>query len=147
MVVVDSRLETPLDAHIFIANRALYIYASIINDSKMAALEARGATVIYLPGANGKVDLPGMLRDLAKREINELHVEAGQGLNGSLLHENLVDELVVYLAPKLIGQGQGMANFGPLSELSNAIPLNFRSTAGVGPDLRIVARVHGRDAF
>jgi diaminohydroxyphosphoribosylaminopyrimidine deaminase/5-amino-6-(5-phosphoribosylamino)uracil reductase len=147
LVVVDSRLETPLDAHLFIAGRACYIYAAARNDIKKAALEARGATVIYLPDANGKVDLAAMLRDLAQREINELHVEAGEKLNGSLIRSGLVDEFVVYLAPKLIGQGRGMAHFGPLSDLTQAVPLEFKSTDPLGPDLRIVARVAGRDAF
>ncbi|MGH8830141.1 MAG: bifunctional diaminohydroxyphosphoribosylaminopyrimidine deaminase/5-amino-6-(5-phosphoribosylamino)uracil reductase RibD, partial [Polaromonas sp.] len=104
LVVVDSRLETPLDAHLFIAGRTLYIYAAEQNDAKKSALEARGATVIYLPGANGKVDLAAMLSDLARREVNELHVEAGHKLNGSLIREGLVDEFLVYLAPKMIGQ-------------------------------------------
>jgi len=151
LVVVDSRLEMPLDAHLFIAGRALFIYAAVPNDAKKAALEAKGATVIYLPGqqpeTQGKVDLAAMLRDLGVREINELHVEAGHKLNGSLIREGLVDEFVVYLAPKLIGQGCGMASFGPLSELSNAIPLEFISTDMLGPDLRIVARIPGRDQF
>ncbi len=151
LVVVDSRLEMPLDAHLFIAGRALYIYAAVQSDAKKSALEARGATVIYLPGmepgTEGKVDLAAMLRDLAAREINELHVEAGHKLNGSLIREGLVDEFVVYLAPKLMGQGCDMASFGPLSELSQAIPLEFKSTAMLGPDLRIVARIPGRDQF
>jgi diaminohydroxyphosphoribosylaminopyrimidine deaminase/5-amino-6-(5-phosphoribosylamino)uracil reductase len=145
LVVVDSRLETPLDAHLFIAGRALYIYSAGQNDVKKAALEARGATVIYMPGktteTQNKVDLAGMLRDLAAREINELHVEAGQKLNGSLIREGLVDEFVVYLAPKLIGLGRGMAHFGPLEDLAQALPLNFISAEKIGPDLRIVARV------
>ena len=147
LVVVDSRLETPLDAHLFIADRALYIYAAEKNDQKQLALEARGASVIYRPGVNGKVDLPAMLRDLAQREINELHVEAGQQLNGSFIREGLVDELVVYLAPILIGQGRAMAHFGPLDELSQALSLEFKSIDLLGPDLRIVARVCGRDQF
>lgn len=147
LVVVDSRLETPLDAHLFIAGRALYIYASEQNDAKKAALEARGATVIYLPNAQGKVDLAAMLHDLARREVNEVHVEAGHKLNGSLIREGLVDEFVVYLAPKLIGQGAGIASFGPITELSQAVTLDFRSTDRLGPDLRIVARVSGRDRF
>jgi len=151
LVVVDSRLETPLDAHLFIAGRALYIYAAVQNDAKKSALEALGATVIYLPGVKpgteSKVDLAAMLRDLASREINELHVEAGQKLNGSLIREGMVDEFVVYLAPKLIGQGCDMASFGPLSELSHAVPLTFKSTDMLGPDLRIVARIPGRDQF
>lgn len=147
LVVVDSRLETPLDAHLFIAGRALYIYAAEKNDAKKAALEARGATVVYLPGKGGKVDLAAMLRDLALREVNEVHVEAGHKLNGSLIREGLVDEFLVYLAPKLIGQGSGMASFGPITELSQALDLEFRSTDRLGPDLRIVARVRGRDLF
>jgi diaminohydroxyphosphoribosylaminopyrimidine deaminase / 5-amino-6-(5-phosphoribosylamino)uracil reductase len=151
LVVVDSRLDTPLDASLFIAGRAIYIYAARQNDAKQLALEARGATVIYLPGSNegtrGKVDLAAMLRDLAIREINELHVEAGHRLNGSLIREGLVDEFVVYLAPKLIGQGRDMASFGPLADLAAAVPLEFKSTAMLGPDLRIVAQIPGRDQF
>lgn len=151
LVVIDSRLETPLDAQLFMAGRSLYIYAAVPNDARKAALEARGATVVYLPGhlpgTESKVDLAAMLLDLGRREINELHVEAGQKLNGSLIREGLVDEFLVYLAPKLIGQGCDMASFGPLTELSKAIPLAFKSTEMLGPDLRILARIPGRDQF
>ena len=151
LVVVDSRLQTPLNAHLFIAGRALFIYATVQNDVKKAALETLGATVVYMPGptaeTQGKVDLKAMLADLASRGINELHVEAGHKLNGSLIREGLVDEFVVYLAPKLIGQGRDMANFGPLTDLAGATPLEFKSTELIGPDLRIVARIPGRDQF
>jgi diaminohydroxyphosphoribosylaminopyrimidine deaminase/5-amino-6-(5-phosphoribosylamino)uracil reductase len=151
LVVVDSRLETPLDAHLFIAGRATYIYTAIENDVKKIALEAQGAIVIYTPGktpaTQNKVDLRAMMQDLAAREINELHVEAGEKLNGSLIREDLVDEFLVYLAPKLIGQGAGMAQFGPLEDLAHAVPLTFISTEKLGPDLRIVARVQGADSF
>ena len=153
VVVVDSRLETPLEAHIFIAGRACFIYAAVPNDTKKAALEAAGATVIYMPArsadgqATGKVDLAAMLHDLAQREINELHVEAGYKLNGSLVSAGLVDEFLLYLAPKLLGCGQGMANFGPLQSLSESVNLEFLSFDKVGPDLRVRARVAGRDKF
>lgn len=153
LVVVDSRLETPLDAPLFIAGRRLFIYGAVENSAKKAALEARGATVIYLPGrtsqpgASPKVDLAAMVRDLAQREINELHVEAGEKLNGSLVREGLVDEFLVYLAPKLVGQGLGMASFGPLAQLSEAIALDFQSIERCGPDVRLLARVSGRDPF
>ncbi|WP_349654595.1 bifunctional diaminohydroxyphosphoribosylaminopyrimidine deaminase/5-amino-6-(5-phosphoribosylamino)uracil reductase RibD [Ramlibacter sp. 2FC] len=151
LVVVDSRLETPLDARLFIEGRPVYLYAAVEDAARQAALEARGATVILLPGrqpgTEGKVDLAAMLRDLARREVNELHVEAGHKLNGSLIREGLVDELLVYLAPKLLGQGRGMAQFGPLSALSQAVPLEFGSVEPVGPDLRILASVAGRDVF
>lgn len=147
IVVVDSRLQTPLDAHLFIAGRACLIYAAEPNDAKKAALEARGATVIMLPDARGKVDLAAMLKDLGTREINELHIEAGSKLNGSLIRAGLVDECLLYLAPKLLGPGQGMAALGPLQALSDAVELQFRSTDRVGADLRIVARVAGQDPF
>ncbi len=163
LVIVDSQLETPLNARLFsticqplkqsetatnsIAFRSLFVYAAGKNDAKKSALEALGATVIHLPDANGKVDLALMMQDLAQREINELHVEAGFKLNGSLLRASLVDELLLYLAPKLLGSGLGLANIGPFSELSQAQPLTFKSVEMVGPDLRIVARIPGRDAF
>ena len=147
LVVIDSRLETPLDAHLFIEGRSLYIYAAEQNDAKKTALEKRGVTVVYLPGAGGKVDLRAMLQDLARREVNELHVEAGHKLNGSLIQAGLVDELMVYLAPKLIGEGAGMASLGPFTQLSQALELDFRSADRLGPDLRIVARVRGRELF
>jgi diaminohydroxyphosphoribosylaminopyrimidine deaminase/5-amino-6-(5-phosphoribosylamino)uracil reductase len=88
-----------------------------------------------------------MLLDLAKREINELHLEAGHKLNGSFVREGLVDEFLVYLAPKLLGLGQGMFNFGPLTQLDEGIHLSFQSVERVGPDLRVIARMHGRDQF
>ena len=143
LVVVDSRLQTPPDAHLFVAGRAIHIYAAARNDAKKAALEARGATVIYLPNEGGKVDLAAMLKDLGKREINEVHVEAGSKLNGSLLHAGLVDEALIYLAPKWLGPGQGMAALAPLANLTDAMALRFHSVDRIGEDLRIVARFEG----
>ena len=151
LVVVDSRLDTPLDAKLFLPERALVFYAAVADADKEAALRQRGASVSYLPGrepnTRSKVDLKVMLADLAAREVNEVHVEAGNKLNGSLLREGLVDELLVYLAPKLIGQGRGMAAFGPLQSLDQSLALQFHATTMVGEDLRILARVTGRDRF
>jgi diaminohydroxyphosphoribosylaminopyrimidine deaminase/5-amino-6-(5-phosphoribosylamino)uracil reductase len=151
LVLVDSRLETPLDAQLFIAGRTLLIYCAVAEPQRLAALQAKGATVIVCPGSTPgtetKVDLAAMLSDLAAREINELHVEAGHKLNGSLVREGLVDEFLLYLAPKLIGAGRGMFNIGPLSDLSQAVPLEFKSTELLGPDLRLLARIPGRDQF
>lgn len=147
VVVVDSQSQTPPDALLLRADRACYIYAAVPNHAKQAALEERGATVIYLPNVQGKVDLPAMLRDLARRGVNELHVEAGHKLNGSLVREGLVDEMLVYLAPTLLGPGLGMANIGPLDNLAQGLALEFNAVDRVGPDIRIVARVRGRDAF
>ncbi len=151
LVVVDSRLETPLNAQLFMPGRALTLYAAVPNEAKQAALQAQGAQVIYKPetqaDARHKVDLAAMLQDLAAREINEVHVEAGHKLNGSLIRAGLVDEFLVYLAPKLLGQGADMASFGPLTALSQAVALEFKSTQMLGQDLRILARVQGRDLF
>ena len=148
LVIVDSRLETPLDARLFEHSkpnsptpRQVWIYAAIDNPAKRAALEAIGARVTLLPNPDGKVDLNALLHDLARREVNELHVEAGHKLNGSLLREACVDEFLVYLAPQMLGSGRGMAQWGPLDNLSQALRLEFTETQLIGKDLRVLARV------
>ena len=147
IVIIDSRLETPLDAIILVASRARIIYAAVPNDAKKAALEALGVMVVYLPGPDGKVDLAAVLRDLGKREINELHVEAGYKLNGSLIAAGLVDEFLIYLAPKLLCTGMGMAQLPPLTSLAEATHLRFLSTELIGDDVRLRARPIGRELF
>ena len=147
LVVVDSRLETPLDAALWLPGRTVLLYCAQPEADRMAALQARGATVIPLPGPGGKVNLAAMVRDLGERGINELHVEAGFKLNGSLVRAGLVDEFLVYLAPKLLGGGAGMAHIGPLASLEEAVALEFGAVEAVGPDLRVLARPPGRDAF
>ena len=148
LVIVDSRLETPVVAKLFIEGRRVLIYAAQADEARIKALQGRGAEVTLMPGPGGKVDLAAMLRDLAARhEVNELHVEAGHKLNASLLRENLVDELLVYLAPKLLGPGLGMASHGPLTSLDAALQLEFVSTEMIGPDLRVIARGIGRADF
>ncbi|MBA3623833.1 MAG: dihydrofolate reductase family protein, partial [Methylibium sp.] len=99
------------------------------------------------PGAGGKVDLTALLDDLTAREVNELHIEAGHKLNGSFVRAGLVDEFLIYLAPKLLGAGREMARFGPLASLHDAVALDFHSVERVGDDLRIIARPTGRADF
>ncbi|MEB5965495.1 bifunctional diaminohydroxyphosphoribosylaminopyrimidine deaminase/5-amino-6-(5-phosphoribosylamino)uracil reductase RibD [Comamonas testosteroni] len=148
IAVVDSKLDIPLDAHVLKAPGGCFIYTCSTDRSRIEELQALGATVVALPNAAVKVDLAAMLRDLAARGTNELHVEAGFKLNGSLVREGLVDELLLYQAPKLLGTGaMGIANFGPLDRLDQRLPLEFRDVARLGPDLRIVARVQGREHF
>ncbi|WBY01575.1 bifunctional diaminohydroxyphosphoribosylaminopyrimidine deaminase/5-amino-6-(5-phosphoribosylamino)uracil reductase RibD [Ramlibacter tataouinensis] len=144
LALVDSRLEVPLTARLFGPQRRLWIYTAQPPSPKWLELQERGAKVVSLPGPGGKVDLAAVLRDLAARDVNELHVEAGHKLNGSLLREGLVDELLVYLAPRLIGPGQPMAHLAPLASLAQALPLRFTSVEMVGEDLRVLARVTGR---
>lgn len=141
LVVMDSQLETPLSAKLFTPQRPVWIYCAVENAERRQALEAKGAQVICLPNASGKVDLAAMLKHLAQKQINEVHVEAGHKLNGSLLREDLVDELLTYLAPKLMGQGRGMTNLGPFTTLSDTKTLCFHEMTQIGPDLRILARL------
>ena len=151
VVVVDSQLQTPPDARLFIAGRACYIYCTGSKDTafqeRKKALESQGAVVVELPNAHNKVNLPAMLADLAAKGVNELHVEAGTKLNGSFIREGLVDEMLVYLAPCMLGEGLAMAHFGPLTKLDQGLSLDFKSVEKIGPDVRILARVKGRDHF
>lgn len=148
LVIVDSRLQTPPGAALFgVADRPVWVYAAESRPEAQARLEALGAAVTHLPGPGGKVDLAALMKDLAGRGVNELHVEAGFKLNGSLLREGQVDEFLVYLAPKLLGAGRGMVNIGPLAGLGEAVALEFTDVQPVGPDLRVRARPPGRAAF
>ena len=115
-------------------------YAATPEPAREAALRERGAEIAFVAGHTGKVDLPAMLADLARRDINELHVEAGHRLNGSFVREGLVDEYLIYVAPKLIGQGRELAAFGPLQTLQEGTALRFTSCTMVGSDLRLIAR-------
>ncbi len=147
LVVVDSRLDLPLSARLLKTlgegdqARQIWLYTATTDQAdKRRSLEKMGVSVIDMPGAVGKVDLAGLLRDLARREINELHVEAGFKLNGSLIREGLVDEWLVYLAPQLLGPGQGLAQLPALSNLSEAIRLGFHAVDRMGPDVRLLLR-------
>ena len=97
--------------------------------------------MVRLPNERGKVDLPLLMKRLAERAINEVHVEAGFKLNGSLVSAGVVDELLVYLAPMLIGEAQGMVHLPALSDLAKAQRLVFREVTQVGEDVRILARL------
>ncbi|CAN5670152.1 bifunctional diaminohydroxyphosphoribosylaminopyrimidine deaminase/5-amino-6-(5-phosphoribosylamino)uracil reductase RibD [soil metagenome] len=142
-VIVDSRLDTPPEARILDAPGAVLIYAAQPIDSRRDALSRRGAEIHLAAGPAGKVDLPAMLADLARRGVNELHVEAGHKLNGSFVRERLVDEFLIYVAPKLLGIGRELAAFGPLEELQDSLQLRFVSITTIGDDLRIIARPVG----
>lgn len=146
-VIVDSRLETPPTARMLQPPGQVLLYAAHHDKAREEALKATGAEIAFAPGPSGKVDLPSLLTDLAQRGINELHVEAGHKLSGSFVREGLVDELLVYQAPTLVGLGQGLASFGPIEHLAEALALRFVSIERVGPDLRLIARPPGREHF
>jgi diaminohydroxyphosphoribosylaminopyrimidine deaminase/5-amino-6-(5-phosphoribosylamino)uracil reductase len=147
LVVVDSRLDLPLSARLLDMQgtgeqaRQIRLYTATRERAEhREALTRKGVTVIDCAGPSGKVDLAAMLRELAASEINELHVEAGFKLNGSFIREGLVDEFLVYLAPRLLGPGQGMAHLPALEALSASVNLRYHSVEPVGEDLRLLLR-------
>jgi diaminohydroxyphosphoribosylaminopyrimidine deaminase/5-amino-6-(5-phosphoribosylamino)uracil reductase len=132
-VVVDSRLETPPGARILRGDPVL------IFSGKAGSLG--NAEVAALPNAANKVELPAMLAELGRRGINELHVEAGFRLNGSLVREGCVDEFLLYLNPSFLGDGaQGMLDLPALGALDARPKLRLMSLERLGSDLRLLAR-------
>jgi diaminohydroxyphosphoribosylaminopyrimidine deaminase/5-amino-6-(5-phosphoribosylamino)uracil reductase len=139
-IVVDSRLETRPDARVLDGGHVL-VFAAVHDRARIAGLTDRGAEVILLPNAAHKVDLDAMMTELGRRELNEVHVEAGFKLNGSLLAGGVVDEVVLYLAPCLLGDAaRGLFDLPALEELGARRELAIRDVRAVGADLRIVAR-------
>jgi len=139
-VVVDSRLETPVSARILQGGPVL-IAGAIENAEKMALLRSTGAEVLILPNAAGKVELKDLLDELGRRGINEVHAEAGFKLNGSLLREGLVDEVLLYLAPCLVGHAaSGLFNLPELTSLEGKRRLQIRDLRQIGEDIRLIAR-------
>ncbi|WP_187363180.1 bifunctional diaminohydroxyphosphoribosylaminopyrimidine deaminase/5-amino-6-(5-phosphoribosylamino)uracil reductase RibD [Massilia aquatica] len=138
-VIVDSKLEIDPAARV-LAGAPSWIVAAVPDPDKEAVLRSAGHDVILLPNASGKVDLPALMRELGRRDINELHVEAGARLNGSMIREGCVDELLVYLAPSLLGEAQGMFALPALTSLDQQKRLRFHDIQQMGEDLRILAR-------
>jgi diaminohydroxyphosphoribosylaminopyrimidine deaminase/5-amino-6-(5-phosphoribosylamino)uracil reductase len=133
-VIVDSRLETPKTARILEGGNVL-IFAGV------AGTPPPGADLVVLPNQNQKVELPAMLEELARRGVNELHVEAGFRLNGSLVREGCVDEYLLYFNPSFLGDhAQGMVDLPAIASLENRISLKTLSVDRFGDDLRILAR-------
>ncbi len=139
-VVVDSKLETPLTARV-LQGAPVLIAGAVEDAGRAAALRAAGAEVLILPNAAGKVELKDLLEELGRRGINEVHAEAGFKLNGSLMREGLVDELLLYLAPCLIGHdASGLFNLPELTSLSGKRLLQIRDLRQIGEDIRLIAR-------
>jgi diaminohydroxyphosphoribosylaminopyrimidine deaminase/5-amino-6-(5-phosphoribosylamino)uracil reductase len=140
-VVLDSELGISPEAKI-LQNGKTLIYTASTDAAKYRTLEASGAEVMPLAGLDGKVDLSAVLSDLGKRGINEVLVESGRTLNGALLTAGLVDELVLYLAPQLLGDAaRGLADLGELTQLQQRVALQWNDVRQVGDDLRIVAKI------
>ena len=137
-IVIDRHAETPPAAKVLAGDGALIVTAGARNP-----LWPSGVEVLALPDPDGRVDLDALMRTLGERGINELHVEAGGKLNGALLAAGVVDELVLYFAPCLLGDpARGVAEFrNGLAELSDRVALAIHDVARIGDDLRVLARV------
>lgn len=143
-VVVDSKFRTPLSARLLQDGPRTLIVGAEAHSASADALRATGASVKVLPDGTGRVDLPALLHELANHGVNELHVEAGATLNGALWSADLVDELLVYIAPMLLGPGRDMATLATLPTLADHKPLKFVECRQVGADLAL--RLRPRDA-
>jgi len=140
-VLVDSRLRTPSNARMLgLPGTTLIVYSEDRAPSDIMRLEAAGAEVYKCDGSGGRVDLASLLRYLARREINEVLVEAGPTLAGAFLETGLVDEIVLYLAPHLMGDAaRGLFRLPGLERMRDRIELGIRELRMAGPDLRITA--------
>jgi len=148
-VLIDSFLDVDPTAKILdtqIAPTMIFYGAASKDrvDHLNHELADRNIQLVSLPGAHGKVDLQATLRYLAeKRHINEVHVEAGFKLNGSLIQSHCVDELLIYLAPKLLGSGMGLARLPELTQLeslADGLEWQYHEQQIIGSDLRIRLR-------
>lgn len=146
-MVVDSRLGLPLEAKLLCPPGKTRVVTTIEDTNRRAQLEFRGAEVLVLDSSNERVDLPTLLSELARRGINEPHTEAGSGLNAASIGEHLVDELLICLAPMLLGAGHPMAALGPFAGLDDAPRFAHRDFARLGKDPRVLAGPIGRGDF
>jgi diaminohydroxyphosphoribosylaminopyrimidine deaminase/5-amino-6-(5-phosphoribosylamino)uracil reductase len=142
VVLLDSRLQTPTDARLFQTSRSCFVGTRVENSPKLSVLKDKGVAVWPLPAAaNGHgVCLTALMAHLQQLQVNELHVEAGSVLNGALLEGGWIDEWLVYLAPKLMGPGRGIAQWGPLSAMAQAHELTWTDIQRLGVDIRLMAR-------
>jgi len=149
-VVLDSSLRCPANARILQGLPGAWLFttldeAGVAASTHAQALSERGAVIISQPGKDGRLDLVNVLHDLAERGINELHVEAGPQLSGAFIAQGLVDETLIYVAPKLLGHGLPLAHLPPLAQLSDAAELRFVDACAVGEDWRL--RLRPRNGF
>lgn len=140
-VVLDSRLGMPPNAKILMGGNLLIVTA-VHDQARQEKLQAHGAEVLLLAGTSGQVDLKRTLEMLAQHGINEVMVEAGGTLNGALIAADLVDELVMYMAPMLLGdKARGLFGLPELTAMGGRRELHVRDVRMVGRDLRICARL------
>ena len=141
-MIVDTNLSTPLDAKVFQLNPDLVFIATGVEDTEEhEALNAIGANIQVFPERRGFMDLKAILETLAELECNEVLMEAGAGMNGALLEAGLVDELILYMCPSLLGdKARGMFSLPEISSMEERRGLEIVDTRMFGPDLRLILR-------
>ncbi len=140
-VVLDGWLELQPTARIVDGGNTL-VYSSVDDEVRAAVLREKGAEVVCLPDGTGKVDLAAMFRDLARRGVNEVLIEAGARLNGALIKAGCIDELLIYQAPMLLGdKARGMATLPELTDLAGRHELEIMDSRRIGSDTRLLARL------
>lgn len=141
-VILDSRLQLPPTAKLLTLPGNTLVLTGSEDAGKRAALVNTGAEVATVPLDGDRLDLNKVMQFLGEREINEVHVEAGPVLNGALLQAGLVDELVIYVAPHLMGDAaRGLFSLPGLATMDQRINLSISDIRGVGEDWRITATV------
>ncbi len=141
-VVVDPQLRMPPAARMLTLTGTTLVVTGNENASAAAALRAAGAEVLCLPMTSDRINLRLLLERLAVRQVNEVLVEAGATLCGELLRAGLVDELMLYLAPHLLGSNaRGLFNFPGLEGMADRIALDIQDVRAIGKDWRITAKL------
>lgn len=141
-VIVDSHLQISPRARILQGGNALIVYGSASAD-RIAALCQPGVELMQLPDHQSRVSLDSLLELLASRGINDVMVEAGATLNGALLHQGLIDQLILYYAPKLLGaDARGMFGLPMLQNMAARIDLDITDMRQFGRDIRLLAIPH-----
>ena len=138
-IIVDSRLEIDLEAKV-LKGAPAWVACAVDNADKIRELRDRGCEVLQVPNPQGKVDLAALMAELGARGLNEIHVEAGHKLNGSLVRAGMVDELLAYVAPSLLGSGLPMFTLPAPESLEGRRQLRFTDVERFGDDLRLMAR-------
>lgn len=138
--VIDSQFSIDEDARLF-DGAPVWLFVTEYNAAKAERLAARNVRVITVAEKNNHVDLKAVMAWLGQQDINEVHVEAGPGLNGALLQAGCVDELLVYMAPKILGDAQSAVAHRPFTVLADAYQFAFFDTTACGNDLRLRARL------
>lgn len=143
-VVLDSQLAMSPTARMLALPGSTAIFC--VDDRKRQRLEEAGAQVHVVPDADGKADLAAVMRTLGEWQINDVLVEAGPTLTGALVDAGLVDELVIYLAPHMMGsETRGMLATPGWIDLGHRLELKFADVRTIGRDLRITARPAGTE--